>query len=461
MSYFIRILLILLVAETGYCGYLVAKRLARPLPVLPEEQYVDPMVMEEYRELAQEAVTGFAPEWIRLGQAYLGQGMYAYAENCFSEAARQDPSSAVAQSSYAFCLERTGRMEASTREYEKLKNMKSDPSVPFTNRRHYLYAIGRNYLRLEKPAVAEQAFQQNADFQPADFQRAKLMVRSGRAEDALSIIQRNLKETPNSLCFGFLKYRALDALGRTAQAKQAADRLERAMYVIPLNFNTEFIMPYSKRIGIAREIEDYNQMLDRDDMDHLAKKLDAVLEMMGDRRMPAFKSTVMRMIEVDFQRKNTDRMLMLLQRLNDFGVEEPDTIQFRAGVYLLKGDLKKAEQYLLRVAAMSPTIEIHQTLANIYAQQNEIQKRDYHQGKMALLTAMMSFRNDNLDYAEEAIQEAVQKNPEDPQAWFYYAEIKRLKGDSESARAAYEKCLKLNPNHGRAIDELEFMQGND
>ncbi len=457
MKPLIRLLLILLVVETGYCGYLVAKRLARPMPVLPEEQYIDSLVMKEYRELAQAAVTGFAPEWIRLGQAYLGQGMYPYAEVCFHEAARQDPSNAVAQSSYAFCLERTGRMEASTQEYEKLKQMKADTSVPFTNRRHYLYAIGRNYLRLEKPAEAEKVFQENVDFQPADFQRAKLMVRSGRAADALSIIQRNLIESPNSLYFGFLKYQAMEALGRSMEAKQAADQVERAMYVIPLNFNTEFIMPYSKRIGISKEIEDYNQMLDRDDMDHLAKKLDEVLDLMGDRRTPQFKATVMRMVEVEFQRKNTERMLVLLKKLNDFGIEEPDTIQFKGGVYLLKGDLQKAEGYLLRVAEMSPTIEIHQTLANIYAKRNDVAKRDYHQGKAALLTAMMSFRNDNLEYAGKAIQEALDKNQDDPQAWFYYAEINRLQGNGPAAKTGYEKCLALNPNHGRAIRELELL----
>ncbi|QDU52921.1 tetratricopeptide repeat protein [Gimesia panareensis] len=457
MKQIVRILLILLVVETGYCGYLVAKRLARPIPVLPEAEYIDPMVMEEYQELATQAETGFAPEWIQLGQAFLGQGMYAYAENCFYEAARQDPSSAVAQSSYAFCLERTGRMEASTQEYEKLKGMKADASVPFTNPRHFKYAIGRNYLRQEKAAQAEQAFQQNMDFQPADFQRAKLMVRSGRAADALSIIQRNLNETPNSLYFGFLKYRAMDSLGRTLEAKQAADRLERAMYVIPLNFNTEFIMPYSKRLGVSKAIEDYNQMLDRDDMDHMAKKLDEVLTMMGDRKMPAFKATVMRMVEVEFQRKNPDRMLVLLKMLNDFGIEEPDTIQFKGGVYLLKGDLEKAKEYLLRVAEMSPTIEIHETLANIYNQQNEIEKRDFQQGKAALLTAMMSFRNDNLEIAEQAIQESVDKNPNDPQAWFYYGEIKRINKDRQAAKTAYEKCLKLNPNHGRAIAELKLL----
>lgn len=457
MIQLIRMLLILLVVETGYCGYLVAKRMSRPLPVLPNAENIDSLIMEEYRGLAHEAETGYAPEWIRLGQAFLGQGMYAYAENCFAEAARQDPESAVAQSSYAFCLERTGRMADSTREYEKLKDMKADTSVPFTSPKHYLYAIGRNYLRQEKPDEAEQAFLQNTDFQPADFQRAKLLLRSGRAEEALLIVERNLKESPNSLYFGFLKYLALEELGRDFEAKQAADQVERAMYVVPLNFNTEFIMPYSKRLGVSKAIEDYNQMLDRDDMDHLAKKLDEVFELMGDRRTPQVKATVMRMIEVEFQRKNPERMLLLLNKLNEFGIEEPDTIQFKGGVYLLKGDLKTAEEYLLRVAEMSPTIEIHETLANIYNDRNDTQKRDYHQGKMALLAAMMSFRNDNLVVAEEAIQQSVDKNPNDPQAWFYFAEIKRLLKDRQAAREAYEKCLKLNPNHGRAIDELKLL----
>ncbi|QDT93724.1 tetratricopeptide repeat protein [Gimesia algae] len=457
MIQLIRLLLILLVAELGYCGYLIAERLARPIPVLPEAKYIDPLLMADYRELAAEAESGSSREWIRLGQAFLGQGFYGYAENCFRQAARIDPDDALAQASYAFCLERTGRMQVSTREYEKLEAYSAKTDTPFASPRHYLYAIGRNYLREENVEKAEEIFRKNNGFPPADYQLAKLLVRSGRAEEALPYIERNLAATPYSLIFNQLQAQALESLGRLAEAKQAEDRLERAMYQIPLNFNTDFLTPYSKRHGIQKEVEAYNQLLERNDMDHLAKKLDEVLELMSERRIPQYKATLISMLEVEFQRKNPERMLKLIQKLKEFGVENAETLQFEAGAYLLSGDMEKAVPLLQRVLEMSPTIEVHQTLADYYDQQKNTEKRDYHQAKIALLFAMINFRNNQLKPAEEAIVRSVELNPLDPQTWFYYAEIKRVLGDQASAKEAYQKCLKLNPNHGRASRELALL----
>tara|TARA_R110002095_G_scaffold194767_5_gene173186 strand:- start:3374 stop:4771 length:1398 start_codon:yes stop_codon:yes gene_type:complete len=454
---FIRFLLLLFVLELGFCGYLVAKRLARPLPVLPAAESVDPLTMSDFQELARQAETGSSQEWVRLGQALLGQGFYSYAENCFLQATQFDPADAVAQASYAFCLERTGRMQASTMEYEKLKSFKGQISIPLAQRERYLYAIGRNYLREENAAKAEEIFRQNAGFQPADYQLAKLLVRSGRSNDALPIIDRNLIETPDSLFFNLLKVQALETLGRTAEAKQAADRVERAMHIIPLNFNTGFTEPYHSRYGISKEIVAYDQLLQGNDMDQIADKLEEVLQLMGDRPMPEHTASMISMVEVEYQRKNPERMLTLIEKLKESGVENAELLQFQAGAYTLMGETEQAVPLLLRAAQMSPTIEVHQTLANYYDQRQETEKRDTHQAKSQLLNAMHAFRNNQLAFADKAIQQSVKRNPLDPQAWFYYAKIKHLQGELNAARKAYERCVELNPNHGRALRELSDL----
>lgn len=454
MKQLVRILLLLLVIELGYCGFLVAKRLSRPLPVLPNAEFVDPLMMTDFRELARQAENGASQEWVRLGQALLGQGYYSYAENCFRQAVVQDPSNLIAKVSYAFCLERTGRTHESTLEYEKLVPLKAERPVQFANKNHYLYAIGRNYLREENGAKAEAAFRENANFQPAQYQLAKLLVRSGRSEDALPLINRNLTEFPNSLKFLLLKAEALEALGREQEAIQAAEKVERSLAIIPLNFNTELIKPYSVRHGIEKELEAYNYLIQQNDMDSLAKKLDEISQLVGDRPMPQYKATLISMVEVEFQRKNPERMLLLIDQLKKSGIENADLLQFRAGAYMLKGEMEQAVPMLERVAQMSPTIEVHQSLANYYAQQHDTVKRDEHLAKMALLQALIAFRNNQLPAAEEAIQRSVELNPRDPQAWFYYAETKRFLGEQGSAETAYKRCLELNPNHGRSLRKL-------
>ncbi|WP_339734257.1 tetratricopeptide repeat protein [uncultured Gimesia sp.] len=457
MKQFIRFLLLLLVMELGYCGFLVVQRLSRPLPVLPDAEFVDPLMMEDYRELSRQAETGSSLEWIKLGQALLGQGFYSYAENCFRQAADLDPSNLVAQASYAFCLERTGRMQASTLEYEKLVPLKTKRAVPFASRQHFLYDIGKNYLREENAEQAEAAFRKNKGFQPAEYQLAKLLVRSGRAEEALPIINSNLSKISNSLKFLLLQSQALEELGRNEEALQAAEKVERAFDIVPLNFNTQFLKPLSVRHGIEKELETYNHLIQQNDMDSLAKKLDEIFQLINDRPMPQHKSALISMVEVEFQRKNPERMLLLIDQLNKFGIENADLLQFRAGAHMLKGEMEQAVPFLQRVAQMSPTIEVHQTLANYYHQQKQTDKRDLHLAKMALLQTMIAFRNNQLPSAEETIQRSVELNPRDPQAWFYYAETKRFLGDLQSAETAYKRCLELNPNHGRAVRELSRL----
>ena len=43
---------------------------------------------------------------------------------------------------------------------------------------------------------------------------------------------------------------------------------------------------------------------------------------------------------------------------------------------------------------------------------------------------------------------AVELEPELDHAWFYLGETRRLLGREATAREAYERCLKVNPDHG-------------
>jgi predicted TPR repeat methyltransferase len=48
------------------------------------------------------------------------------------------------------------------------------------------------------------------------------------------------------------------------------------------------------------------------------------------------------------------------------------------------------------------------------------------------------------------LNQAIELVPDSAVAWFYLAETRRLLGDGSGARQAYEKCLQLQPHHGRA-----------
>ncbi len=460
MIHFVRLLLILLVVELGFCGYMVTQRLSRPVPVFPAFELSDSLLKEDLLALAQEAEKGGSREWINLGEAFLGQGFYSYAENCFQQAIKLDPQSALAQASYAFCLERTGQTQKSTREYHKLSELKPARSLPITSQNYYLYAIGKNYLREENTEKAEEIFRKNSGFALADYQRAKLMVRSGRSAEALPLIEANLKEIPDSMRFRLLQSQALESLGREEEARQAANRAERARSLLPFSFNTEYLTPFSTRYGIEKELDAYDSMTKWSTMDQLAEKLDDVLAQIDSQQTPQYKVSLTNLLEVEFQRENPERMLAVLEKLKAFGVENAATLQYRASAYMLQGKMEQAVPLLQRALKMSPTMELHEMLAEYYAEQNKIEKRDYHLAESAFRLAMHHFYNNQLEAAETAISRSVELNPLNARAWFYYAEIKRLLGEQESARTAYQKCLKQNPNHGRALARLTRMQNS-
>jgi Tfp pilus assembly protein PilF len=71
---------------------------------------------------------------------------------------------------------------------------------------------------------------------------------------------------------------------------------------------------------------------------------------------------------------------------------------------------------------------------------------------------MQLFRQTRLVEAQAALRESVKIDDEYPHAWFYLGEIGRYMGDSQAARDAYDRCLELNPDHGRALVARERIE---
>lgn len=62
----------------------------------------------------------------------------------------------------------------------------------------------------------------------------------------------------------------------------------------------------------------------------------------------------------------------------------------------------------------------------------------------------MALREDNLPQAEQLIDQARTLAPDNPEAWFYTAEVLLALGDTEGALAAYSRTIELGEGHMRA-----------
>lgn len=453
-----RALLLVLIFEGLFCGYALIQRAARPAPVLPDTRLMDPLFVEDIQPLVKQASEENNPfAWMQLGEALLGQGFYSHAERCFEQVAQLVPGSRLADSRIAYCRERTGRTEESTEIYRRLNETAEATPEAQREQMQTLYEIGRNYLREENIKEAEAVFRQNLGFLPARYQLAKLLIRSDRIDEALPLIQDSLARVPRSLKFRELELQAYRRAGDTRAATAAALQLERANHSVPLHPGSTFIEPYRLQYGIDRRTEEFNQRISKDSLDQLADELEQLIAQLGDRATTHRAVFLMRLLEVDLQRQQPDRMLKTIAELNGLGIQSAEILLYRAEARALQGDLDQAANFARRAAPMSKVPELHQRVSELLNQAGEESESKIEQALSLRLLALQFYRNDELEPALKAIGESLELNPEDAHAWYAQAIIQQALGQNKEALTSFEECLKRDPHHGRALERQALV----
>jgi Flp pilus assembly protein TadD len=456
----IRILLVVVIVEAAVSVGLLAYGSWRTAPQIPDVELNDPLVMPRLRELARAAEFGNSDDWRRLGEALLGKGFYAHAELAFREALRLDPQNFPSQFGLAFSLDRTGRTGESSPEYEKLLRLPEQSSDQRLLKYHALYALGRNALREENVAAAEEWFRRNSGFPPADYQLAKLLIRSGRAEEALPLVERNLANIPYSLEFHFLKHRACLELGRPRAAFKAAAMMERSARLVSMNFNTDYVAPLNARLGVAAKLRELGKVSRGDDLDRIEQLSREIASLLEDAPVFTARHVEDLLIDVAARKKQPKRMLEMLDALREKGREDAFMLEYEGDAWNMLGQADKAAKCWRRALTLAPTIRLHRKLVEYYGERDPAQ-RDRHLAGAALRTGIAEYRGNRLEEAIPPLREATQLNPQDPAPWYYLGEMNFHLGRFEKARAAYQHCLQLQPGHGRAAAKLAYLEGGE
>ena len=100
---------------------------------------------------------------------------------------------------------------------------------------------------------------------------------------------------------------------------------------------------------------------------------------------------------------------------------------------------------------MYPKAKLHQKLADVFRRTGESQQAKRHEGLKLYAMGKEAWLKDELSDAKIHLQAATQLVEDHAHAWFYLAETLRLLGQAEQARQAYQRCLAVNPDHGRAL----------
>lgn len=448
------ILVGVIVGELLVGGFLLARRLREATPPKPDVSFFDPVTAEALRLAATDCE---APEqWAELGELYLAHGFFLEGEACLREASARLPEDADLAFRHGFALERFGKLDEANARYSTAIQLghKRTPDIY-----HYL---GRNFLRLEQVEPAREAFAKAGDMRGATYELARIDLRAGRI-DAAEGAARSLATHSRTAQPIALQFRIAIARWDRATAIRLADQFDRQSAQLPVPFDLEFgrLNKVHDQFGIAGQREKLAQLLasgTRQAADQLAQGL------LADEWTPAVAD---HWAEVAFQQgRPREAITRLEEAIARDGPAWP-LLERLGDAYSEAGDAGKALVVWERAARLGTGPELknlrhklaldyekagRQDVANSYHALAALSAGiEAHELLIALSANIDAFVVSRQADLVSALTEATQRDPRLAHAWFYLGEDHRLRGQSAEARAAYEKCLQLDPDHGRAI----------
>jgi len=447
-AFLVAIVLVELVAA----GVYLQQQAATTIPLLPTQQLTDPAIVPQLESLADAAQSGGANQWYRLGEGLLGKGFYSHAELAFRQSLREDPTQLKAQFGLAFCLDRTGRMQESNVAYGKVVQGAAHTPEDQAMQTYALYAMGRNALRMEDEEQAHRMFQQNSDYPAAEYQQAKLWVRSGNAEKALPLIRKNLANIPYSLGFHFLDQRAQQAMGDERAAFMAKAMVDRSAYLVSLNFSTDYVAPLNAQTGIDAQVADLTEALEEEDWPRVEAIYHEVFSEIGVSSVFVTKPVADAMLQASLHERNPQEVLDLVAKLKSQGREDAITLEAAGDAYLMLNNPNQAIESWQRALKLKPSIPLHEKLAD-HAKDGE----RFHRSQVAFRQGLELYRSNRLRSAISKFQKAIEISPDFADAWYYLGEMYFHLDQPDKAKETYQQCAELDPQNGKAAEKIDYL----
>lgn len=442
------VLLLVLMFEGIFVAVGAWGRLDRTEPPVVDPRRLDPVTAADIQRLWEAARDGQLEDWRTLAEAYLGNSYYVEAEQCFHHVAEQNPADTQAIYARGFCLERVGETTAAIAVLTQAVEQADDELS-----RTCWYQIGRCYLREEKAEEAEAAFRRVRGFHPASFQLAKLLIRSGRADEAIPLIDEVLAAVPNSLKMLQQKRYAAEALGKAELARQLRDQEERAAYQLVLEYGQRFISMFSVQSGLSQMLSKAIAVRDDGALAQRQAALREPLQVVLDNQLWQYQSVLLAAAHVELGLGNLDRSKELLEVIEKDTHADVKVLELRAMFAEAEGDLPTAHALWERSAGLTLSSETYERLAG-WKGEVDVAARRRHLALAHLRAGIDAWRKNDIEEAAELLKGCEPELAEDDLYLFYLGETKRLLGQRDGAEMAYERCLMVNPDHGRSLDRL-------
>src|SRR2546425_1751839 len=230
MSRLQKVLLTFILLELSALG-LVCRWRARPGPLPPVDWgacLIEDSVAGQIRETERQLEPNNPASWIELGAAYRAFGLFPQAEYCYRQADKLSPKDGSYLYYWAECFDLMGRTREATKLYRRIiQAALGVPLGPQTAQYCWLN-IGQDRLREENVPEAIEALRKAPDIPRAKLLLSRVLIRSGRANEAIILLDTLLRESPGMVEYNQMKSWAEAELGDQEAAQELYDPSRRS-----------------------------------------------------------------------------------------------------------------------------------------------------------------------------------------------------------------------------------------
>lgn len=447
------LLVCVVVLELLAGGVAMVYRARMPLPPWPVEDGLTQLDRDELQQLYQRAVRGGRRAWVELARSYAAYGFLPEAIVCYRAMAdSHGPADPQVLFELGFFCGQLGHAE------EAVKYLHAAIQRGYSERERAWYFIAQNEMRQEHVQEAKAALRRAEPLPAATYELARIFNKTGQPQQALDRIEPLIRAFRYSYPPYFVKLRAHHLLGQDQQEWQAAlDWLRMASPLHgPFDDLHEEVSQRRAAVAFERAKKNCYQLLNDGRLEELQRELDRLTQMkwsadLADLRAELATKLGHRAEAEAILREAVRRhgaTLHLLWRLGD--------ILYETGRY------EEAWQVWEEAAQVGlGNRELDQFLAYVMLKaegRSEMARGRHYDGARWLTEGRIRLARGEFADACESLRKATTFFPNDAQVWYLFAEAAWRNRQIAEAQQAYQKCLALNPHHGRALLSQAFVR---
>jgi tetratricopeptide (TPR) repeat protein len=439
------------VAEWAIGGLVAYRRLSREVPApVPDLTAVDPVTADDIR--AKVASCRTPEQWAALGEVYLATGFFPEAEACLRDAASLAPANADFVFRHAYALERLGRPEEAIADYEAAVRLNHPRAADCW------YYVGKNHLRREQAGPAAAAFERARALPAARYELALLQAQAGQLAQADAEARRLSEEFPAAYDPVSLRYRLALARNDLPAADVLADQFARRPQPLHSPFYTEvdWVTRTANGVGRSRRYHDAEREMQAGRVANAEVGLRKLLAVGWAPEVADRLAEVL--FAVGRQREASEVLAEAVAR----GGPSFGRLWLLGQAYDATAQPARALETWERAArlATGPWAEgLWRDLAGRYDRTGDRDKARAFLARAHLAAGMNRLHAGAPGDAVPALRRAVEADPRLAHAWYALGEAHRAGRQPADARAAYERCLAIDPDHGRARRALKLLGG--